>query len=133
MRSGPVPIQVKPDQTTDRSWWTMTMPPGTSPDRPPSTASVTALLGAWWPDPARRTSVRGNLGGRSQWKEADLSAEHEWDRRQTQLNSLILLASVLFAYGVAILGSGSLHPADAIAFIPPGLIGIAASIRGLLT
>ncbi len=48
------------------------------------------------------------------------------------MNSLILLASALFVCGIAILGSVSLHPADAIAFIPPGLVVVAVSIRGLL-
>lgn len=88
------------------AWWRSTMPPGTTPQSPPGACFVTALLGAWWPWPDRRVSVRGNLGWQRPWREATLSDEPGWDRRQQRRNALIALATVAFVAAVAVVGVG---------------------------
>jgi hypothetical protein len=129
--AGIATVSIQGDAVASAAWWAATMPVGTTPVDPPATLSVTALLGAWWPDPGQRTSVRGSFGGRGRWKEPDLRDPTASDRRQRRLNSAIVLAAVLFAYGLATFSVRSWTFAEAVAYLPPGLVVVALCVRNL--
>jgi hypothetical protein len=119
---------------TDASdaWWRATMPAGTSRDQPPATLPATSLIGAWWPNPNDRWSIRGNLGFRSRWKEADLIGYAAWELRERRKNALIVIATLLFAGAAAIAAAGPLSDAEIVTFVPPFAIGLGAAVRALV-
>ena len=119
-----------PDSVSaSEAWWRATMPAGSTREQPPTTLPVTPLLGSWWPDPAARHSVRGNLGVRSAWREPDLVQYPSWNRRQRRLNSLILVATLVFVYGITIAITRPLTLTEWVAFLPPAAIAIAVAAR----
>jgi hypothetical protein len=129
-RTGAVQV---PDVSAARdAWWRATMPAGSSPQQPPTSLPVTALIGTWWPQPDARRSIRGNLGLTSRWKEPDLVGYSSWDRRQRRLNNLLVVATLLFVYGLAIAMTSPLSGTEIVAFLPPGVIGVVVCLRNIL-
>jgi hypothetical protein len=113
------------------SWWRSTMPPETEPRMPPTELSTTALLGAWWPQPDRRRSARGDFRVLRPWKEFDLRTYEAWDQRERRQAGFIMIGALLFIYFLAIMGV-PWSMTDVFVFAPPGAIGIALLLRGVL-
>jgi hypothetical protein len=132
LRAAYRPVQVRDAAGATGSWWRSNMPADTSPLMPPTALSITALLGAWWPNPNRRSSVRGTSNIRRPWREGDLSTYAAWDRRQRRLYGLVLISLVVFVYGLAFVGSWPWTVTEAVEFLPPGLIGLALGARNVL-
>jgi hypothetical protein len=131
-RAGNAAVQFRDTEGASPSWWRSNMPPHTTPSAPPSILSTTALLGTWWPRLDHRWSVRGSLGVRRAWIESSLSNYAAWDRRQRRHNALLLGGVLLFVYGLAIVTTWPVTVSEAIAFLPPGLVGLAIAVRGVL-
>lgn len=122
LRARQAAVQIPDASQASESWWSAHMPAGTTPRNPPSSLPVTSLLGAWWPREERRTSVRGNMGWRRPWKEAELRSYQAWDRRQRRLNSAVVAAVCLFVLGLSIVGGARWSPATLIGSShPPSL------------
>jgi hypothetical protein len=128
-RAGLASVQVRDTAGATESWWRSNMPPMTSPRTPPSVVSAVALLGAWWPRPDQRWSVRGSFGARRPWREGDLAGYDAWDRRQRRQNGLVLALLLLFVYGLTIVGAWPLTLADAVTYLPPGVTGLVLATR----
>ena len=107
------------------------MPPDTEPRMPPTELSTTALLGAWWPRPDRRHSVRGTFHIQRPWKESDLATHEAWDRRERRQAGLLMIGTLLFTYALAIIGV-RWSITDALVYVPPGVVGVALLLRGVL-
>lgn len=131
VRAGRATVEVADADLASESWWRSTMPMGSSPQSPPTECAVTALLGAWWPRPDLRRSVRGSVRFLRPWKEGDLSAYDRWDRRQTRLNGSLVLGLVLFTSVLAVIGSWSWTLADVIVWLPV-LVGVGLVIRAMV-
>lgn len=131
-RASTAALQFRNTADASESWWGSNMPPGTSPQTPPSVVSAPALLGAWWPRLDQRWSVRGSLSVRRPWKEGDLATYAAWDRRQRRQNGLLLAGLLLFVYGLAIVATWPSTVAEAVEFLPPGIVGLALAVRSVL-
>lgn len=107
------------------------MPPDTEPRMPPTELSTTALLGAWWPRPDRRHSVRGTFHVLRRWKESNLATYEAWDRRERRQAGLLTIGALLFTYALAIIGV-PWSMIDAVVYVPPGVVGLALLLRGVL-
>jgi hypothetical protein len=124
-------VEFRDVSSVSESWWRSTMPPGTAARVPPTELSTTALLGAWWPRPDRRRSVRGSFHVLRPWKESDLSTYEAWDRRERRQAGLLIIGALLFTYALAIIGV-RWSMTDALVYVPPGVIGLALLLRGVL-
>jgi hypothetical protein len=131
-RAGNAAVQFRNADGTSESWWRSNMPPNTNVLTPPSILSATALLGAWWPQPDQRWSVRGSYNVRRSWSEGGLSNYASWDARQRQHNSFLLGGGLLFVYALAIVTTWPFTASEAIAYLLPGFVGLALAIRGVL-
>ena len=92
--------------------------------------SVTALIGAWWPHPQRRMSVRGNAAVRRRWEEPDLGGFAAWDRKQRRLYAAVFGAFMLFFLVIGILFPMSLG--ERIAYFPLVVGGVAFAVRHVI-
>lgn len=92
--------------------------------------SVTALVGAWWPHPQRRLSVRGSAAVRHRWKEPDLRGFAAWDRKQRRLYAAVFGAFMLF---LLVMGILLLMPlGEAIAYFPLVVGGLVFALRHVI-
>jgi hypothetical protein len=132
VRAGLAQVAFPDAEATSANWWRSTMPSGSSPGSPPHSLPVTALVGAWWPWPDRRRSLRGSLGSQHPWKEASLGSFEAWDRRQRRLNGLLVIGLLVFVYVGAIVGTQSWTVSEIVAFGGPGIVGLALLVRALL-
>ena len=114
------------------SWWGSTMPPGTSQSAPPERLPVTGLLGAWWPDPEARASIRGEANVRRKWKEGELVSLADWERRQRRLHGVILTGLTGVPLLLSVVFSASWTIASLVAVGPLLLVGLAAGLWLLL-
>ena len=124
-------VEFRDVSNASESWWRSTMPPDSEPRTPPTELSTTALLGAWWPRPDRRRSVRGSFHVLRPWKESDLSTYEAWDRRERRQAGLLIIGALSFTYALPII-TLPWSLTDAVVFLPPGVIGLALLLRGLL-
>lgn len=124
-------VEFRDASDASESWWRSTMPPGTAPRMPPMELSTTALLGAWWPRPDRRRSVRGSFHVLRPWKESGLATYETWDRRERRQAGLLIIGALLLPYALAIIAI-PWSIIDAVVFAPPGLVGLALVLRGML-
>jgi hypothetical protein len=133
LRAGRAAVVFPDARDAPESWWRSVMPPGTSPERPPSHLSATALIGTWWPRPDQRWSVRGSAGVPRPWGEGDLATYEAWDRRQRRRNGLLVIGIVLVGIVLAtVFGSGSWTVADLIVVGPPLLAFLVLLVREVL-
>jgi hypothetical protein len=113
------------------SWWRSTMPLDTEPRMPPTELSTTALLGAWWPHPDHRRSVRGSFQVARPWKESDLASYAAWDRRERRRAGLLFIGVLLFIYALAITQL-PWSMSNAVVLVPPGVVSLVLVLRGVL-
>jgi hypothetical protein len=125
-------IEIRDAEAADPGWWAETMPAGTSPTEPPTTALVAALLGTWWPDPERRTSIRGNLGARLRWREPDLHDAAAWDRRQHRRNGGLVILTVAFGFLVGLIAHAQASPGELLGVVPIALVALVAGAWAIL-
>jgi hypothetical protein len=130
----PVEITVAPaaaDGAADAgvaAWWAAHMPAGTTPSAPPPVLPIAALVGEWWPDPARRIGLRNN-GGRIPWVEPALPAWPAARRSHRRKAAAITAIVMLVLIGLAVRAGTT--PA-LVAVIPPAVGGILAGARNLI-
>lgn len=125
-RARPARIQVIPDSAEGKAWVRRNLPyPATA-----TTAPVTALLGAWWPHPGRRASVRGNMSIHRRWAEPSPRGYPAWDRRQRRLYAGAFGAFMLFFVVIGIALPMSLG--EGIAYFPLVLGGLAFAVRHVI-
>ncbi|HEX5827814.1 MAG TPA: hypothetical protein VFY23_09860 [Candidatus Limnocylindrales bacterium] len=109
------------------AWWAAHMPAGTTPPAPPPVLPIAALVGEWWPDPARRIGLRNN-GGRIPWVEPALpewpAARRSHRRKAAAITAVVMLVLI----GLAVRAGTT--PA-LVAVIPPAVGGMLAGARNL--
>lgn len=115
--------------SADGDAWLQGHLPGTG-GRAKTEASVTALLGTWWPHPERRLSIRGNAAVRRRWEEPSLPEHVAWDRRQRRLYAAVFGAFMLFFVLIGVLLPGS--AGERLAYLPLVVGGLALAVRHLL-
>lgn len=116
----PAHMAVRSDSSAGDAWVQANLPRAdrTAQD----VASVTALVGMWWPHPERRLSIRGNASVRRRWEEPDLAGYAAWDRKQRRLYAAAFGAFMLFFLVIGLVSPMPLS--EQIAFLPPVVAGL---------
>jgi uncharacterized membrane protein HdeD (DUF308 family) len=65
------------------------------------------------------------------WKESDLATYEAWDRRERRQAGLLIIGALLFIYALATIAV-PWSTIDALVFLPPGVVGLALVLRGVL-
>lgn len=88
------------------------------------------MLGAWWPHPDRRASVRGNMSIHRRWAEPSPRGYPAWDRHQRRLYAGVFGAFMFFfvVIGIAL----PMSRGEAIAYFPLVLGGLAFAVRHVI-
>ncbi len=128
-RAGQASVSFLDAATAPEAWWRAVMPDGTTPQTPPSEASVAALLAAWWPRPERRWSIRTEIGARVPWADAQLRDYAAWNRSQGRRNAFLFAGLLTMFYGVSLALFGPWPAPSLIEIGLPGLIGIVVLLR----
>jgi hypothetical protein len=132
VRSSPANLRFGDTSAAPPGWWADSMPAGTSPKDPPTTARTVTLLASWWPTRERRVSLRGTAGLRRRWLEGDLRTEGSAVRRGRRFAWAMVVGLIIFIVALMVPTTWPWTTTEVVAFVPPIVAALVLATRSIV-